>query len=416
MVMLEVEDLVGGYIENEPVLKRFCFSMGKGEFVGVVGPNGSGKSTFLRALTDVLKFWKGKIELKGKDISELSREQIARTISVVPQDTYISFPYSVEEIVLMGRSPYLSRFEYYGKKDLEIARKYMNITRTYRFKDEKINELSGGEMQRVIMARALTQKPELLLMDEATSHLDIGHKKAMMDTVKNLNETRNLNVISVNHNLNLVSRYCEKLLLMDDGKCHAYGTPEEVLTEANIHSVYGIDVEVHRHPMDGNLYISPMDRTIRDKDKGKKVHLVCGGGSSRSLFKKLIEKGYEVTAGVLNVMDSDLAKAEALDINCVNEAPFSPISKSSLQKNLEMIKKADVVVVTDFPIGEGNIRNLEAVRDGITDETDLILVNIDKINERDFTEENMGVELYADISNKMDFKSVDSTEGVAKLL
>ncbi len=396
MVMLEIDRLRAGYTRAESVLKGLDFSMDEGEFIGVVGPNGSGKSTLLRAITNVLKFWSGDMRLKEEHITTLSREQIARSIAVVPQDTYISFPYSVGEVVLMGRNPYLSRFENYDKKDKKIAKRCMKMTSTLKFKDKRINELSGGEIQRVIVARALTQNPDLLLLDEATSHLDIGHKKDIMDTVKKLNENRGLSVISVHHNLNLAARYCEKILIMDDGMDHSFGAPEKVLTRSNIKAVYGIDAEIHRHPVDGNLYVTTLDERVNEEMKEKKVHVVCGGGSSSSLFKRLIEDGYEVTAGVLNVMDSDLEKAKNFDIRCVTEAPFSPISEESFEKNLKMIKEADVIVLTDFPIGEGNIKNLEAIKQGIKDQK-LILIERKNIENRDYTEEGKGTKLYDEI-------------------
>lgn len=399
MVMIQSKSLTTGYID-EAVLKDLDFSVQEGEFVGVVGPNGSGKSTLIRSITNVLDIWEGEVKLKEHDVSTLSRKQIAKIAAVVPQDTYISFPYSVEEIVLMGRSPYLGRFENYGKNDLKIARKAMKTTKTHRFRERKINELSGGEMQRVMVARALTQEPELLLLDEATSHLDIGHKKEIMDTIKKKNREEGLTVFSVHHNLNLAARYCEKVLLLDEGEKRAFGRPEEVLTEANLRAVYGIEAEVHRHPTDGSLYVSPVDRSVADEKKGKTVHVICGGGSSKTLFKKLIEKGYEVTAGVLNVMDSDLEKARALDIRCVTEAPFSEITDGSYRKNVDLIKGADAVIVTDFPVGEGNLRNLEALEDSIDDIQKLILAAGKSIYDRDYTEKEKAVKAYERILEK----------------
>ncbi|MEF8873677.1 MAG: hypothetical protein V5A88_03280 [Candidatus Thermoplasmatota archaeon] len=249
-------------------------------------------------------------------------------------------------------------------------------------------------MQRVIVARALTQEPELLLMDEATSHLDIGHKKEVMDTMREKNEKENLSVLSVHHNLNLAARYCDKILLLDDGKKHAFGRPEKVLTKPNLRAVYGIEAEVHRHPKDGSLYVSPVDDKISAKRGGKRVHVVCGGDSSKNLFRELVKEGYEVTAGVLNVMDSDLDKAKFLDIKCVTEAPFSSISEEAYRKNVELIKKADTVVVTDFPVGEGNVGNLEAVEKNINEDQKLILIAADEIEERDYTENGRGKKLY----------------------
>ncbi len=414
---MRLKEVIAGYTEKNPVLKDLNLAMKKGEFVGIVGPNGSGKSTLIKCITKVLEPWKGAVKLKAKDITSLSRKQIARYVAVVPQDTYISFPYSVEEVVLMGRSPYLGRFENYDKKDQKIAEKAMKTTNTYPFKNRKINELSGGEMQRVIVARALTQEPELLLLDEATSHLDIGHKKEVMDTIKEKNEKENLSVISVHHNLNLAARYCEKILLLDEGKKHAFGRPEEVLTESHLRAVYGIEAEVHEHPKDGSLYVSPVDKHVSSKSKEKTVHVICGGGSANTLLRDLVEEGYEVTAGVLNVMDSDFEKADFLDIETVTEAPFSSISERAHEKNLQMIKDSDILIVTDFPVGEGNRKNIEAVEECVRKyEKEVILIDPRNIAERDYTGDDTGSRTYQDIMGGKGVYGVDSTEKVFRRL
>jgi len=415
MVELEVDSLVTGYQEKK-ILKDISFEAKKGEFLGIIGPNGSGKSTLIRALTKVISPWNGSVKYDKKIIEKISRNEIAKKVSVVPQDTFINFPFTVQDVVLMGRSPYLGRFENPDKKDIKVAKEAMQVTNTLRFEDRSVRKLSGGELQRVVLARAFTQEPELLLLDEATSQLDIGHKKEVMDTLKEKNEKENLGIISVHHNLNLAARYCKKILLLDEGKKHAYGEPKEVLTNSHLRAVYGVEAEVHEHPKDGSLYVSPVDKKI-DTEKGEEtIHVVCGGGSTDTLLKNLVEKGYQVTTGVLNVMDSDLEKADFLDIEVVTEAPFSSITHESYKKNLELIEKANVVVVTDFPVGEGNIRNLEAVKEGVTTDTELILVDKGNIDKRDFTEGNRGTKLYNEIFRKKDIKKVDSTEEIKRLL
>ncbi|MFP4142397.1 MAG: ABC transporter ATP-binding protein [Thermoplasmata archaeon] len=415
MVILELDNVTTGYKKNK-VLKNLSFSVEEGGFIGIIGPNGSGKSTLIKCITNVLDPWAGRVEIAGKNVSRISRKQIAKIIAVVPQDTYISFPYSVEEVVLMGRCPYLGRFENYDKEDYNIAESSMNETKTYGFRYQKINELSGGEMQRVMIARALTQEPKLLLLDEATSHLDIGHKKEVMDTIKKKNEKENLSVVSVHHNLNLAARYCEKILLMDEGEKHAFGRPKEVLTNSNLRSVYGIEAEVQEHPKDGSLYVSPMERKISNEGEGERIHVVCGGGSSGSLLRELVEEGYEISAGVLNVMDSDFEKADFLDIETVTEAPFSSITQESCKKNIQLIKNADVIIVTDFPVGEGNLANLEAVREGIRDDKELILIDPENIEERDYTERKKASGLYDRIKDENDFVRAKSAEEAKKLL
>lgn len=415
MGILEVKDLVTGYNQKR-VLDEINLTMEKGEFIGIVGPNGSGKSTFVKAITKVLEPWSGEINLKKKSLSRMNQAEIAKITAVVPQDTYISFPYSVKDVVLMGRNPYKGKLENYGDKDHKIAKKCMEDTRTDDFSQKKITNLSGGEMQRVMVARALAQNPELIFLDEATSHLDIGHKKEIMETIKRKNQKNNLSVISIHHNLNLAARYCEKILLMEDGRRFVFGSPEEVLTEPNLRAVYGIEAEVHEHPTDGSLYIAPLENKEIEKRKDKRIHVICGGGSSKNLFRKLIERGYEVTAGVLNIMDSDYDKAKHFDIKCVTEAPFSSISEDSFNKNLEFIRKADTIIVTDFPIGEANLKNIEAVLEALKFNKEIILINPEEIEDRDYTEENKASDLFSEWIESENSKIVTSIDEVPELV
>ncbi len=413
MVILRLEDITAGYIEKKPVLRDLNISVEKGDFIGIVGPNGSGKSTLIKCITNVLEPWEGRIRLKDEDIKNLSRKQIAKNVAVVPQDTYISFPYSVEEVVLMGRNPYVGRFENYDGEDRIKAKKSMKITKTYKFRDRKINDLSGGEMQRVVVARAMAQEPDLLLLDEATSHLDIGHKKDVMDTIKRKNEKENLSVVSVHHNLNLAARYCEKILLLDEGEKYAFGRPEKVLTNSHLRAVYGIEAEVHEHPKDGSLYISPVDEHLSSESKEKTVHVICGGDSANTLLRDLVEEGYEVTTGVLNVMDSDLEKAEFLDIKTVTEAPFSSITRRSHEKNLQMIKDADILIVTDFPVGEGNRKNIDAVNKCVKEyDKKVILIDPRNITDRDYTTDHMASRIYDEIIREKKVYGIKSTKRV----
>ncbi len=415
MVDLKIQGLTTGYSEDE-VLKNVSLNMGKGDFTGIIGPNGSGKSTLIRASTGIIEAWSGKISLDGKSIESMKRRQIAKKTAVVPQDTFISFPYSAWEVVVMGRTPYLGRFENPGKKDKSLAKNAMRATGTFKFKDSSVQELSGGELQRVVVARALTQEPDLLLLDEATSHLDIGHKKEIMDTIKAKNQEEKLGVISVHHNLNLAARYCENILLLDEGDIHAYGTPEEVLTSSNLRAVYGVEAEVHEHPKDGSLYVSPVDESWSKGGEEKRIHVVCGGDSSGALLRELIEEGYKVSAGVLNVMDSDYEKAEFLDIECVTEAPFSNISEDSYENNLKLIKQSDLVILTDFPVGEGNVRNLEGVLEGIDGSKECLMIDGQNVEKRDYTENGKGARLYRKLLNRDNTRTFKSLEELKRAL
>lgn len=222
-----------------------------GEFVGILGPNGSGKTTLLRILASALKPGSGTVLLDGEDISKMPCKAIARKIAVVPQNGYIPFHFSVLEIVLMGREPHMRRFAREDQQDMDIALLAMKSTGVIRFAGRSVLELSYGERQRVMIARALAQEPGILLADEPTSHLDPGYQVEIMDVLKSLSERENLAVLAVLHDVNLASLYCDRLILLDHGKIVAEGSPWEVVREEILESVYGVKTVVKPHPVIG---------------------------------------------------------------------------------------------------------------------------------------------------------------------
>ena len=228
MDFLNVIDLKSGY-KNNLVLNEISFSVKKGEFIGIIGPNGAGKTTLLKTLSHIIRPLGGKVLLKGKDIHLLSSLLLARECAMVGQDLLSLFSFTVEEIVLMGRNPYLGLFKQERKEDVEIVNMALKRTDMSMLKDRPIDELSAGERQRALIAKALVQQPQLLLLDEPTAHLDIGYQTDILDLIRLLNRDSELTVICVLHDLNLASQYCDKLLLLDKGKIAGFGPPAEIL-------------------------------------------------------------------------------------------------------------------------------------------------------------------------------------------
>ncbi len=384
MVNLAVKKMYAGYGQKE-VLKNINMTVKHGDFLGVIGPNGCGKSTLIRAITGVVDTYKGNILLGGSSIKEMNRKDIATKVAVVPQNTFIGFPFTTWEVVLMGRNPYTHRFESLKEEDYERANRAVKITKTEKLKERRVNTLSGGELQRVVIARAIAQDPKLLLLDEATSHLDIGYKVEMMDMIKKMNREEGITVISVHHNLDIAARYCDKLVLIDNGRIRTMGEPEAVLTPGHLRAVYGIEAEVHENPRDGTLYISPIDHKEIERTYKERIHVICGGGTGRKLLKALVDAGYGVSTGVLNAMDTDLRRAEFLDIDVVAEAPFSPIGDEKESENMEKIMGAETVILTDFPVGSGNLNNMKAGLKALKAGKEVILMDLIDISKRDYT-------------------------------
>src|SRR3989338_2084770 len=254
MDLLKVDNLCGGY-GKETVIRDVSFKIEEGGFLGIIGPNGSGKSTLLRLMSRVLIPQTGKIILEDTDIARIHLKGFCKKVAFVPQDTMINFSFNVWEITLLGRIPHLRRMQWEGKRDFSIAQNSLSLTDTLHLKDKPIDEVSAGERQRVIIAKALTQEPILMLLDEPTSHLDIGHQIQVLNLLKRLNRQNNMTIVVVLHDLNLASEYCQRIILLNEGKIFKEGEPQEVLTYQNIETVYKTVVVVNKNPISFKPYV-----------------------------------------------------------------------------------------------------------------------------------------------------------------
>ncbi len=242
------------------ILHDINLTIEKKKFYSIIGPNGSGKTTLLRNLSKSLEPKDHTVYIHDVDLKKLTNKEVAKKIACVPQNTNIDFDFSVMDIVLMGRSPYFRPFQTEGEEDIHIARKAMKLTNVWHLKGKNINEISGGERQRVIIARALTQQPNIMLLDEPVSQLDIQHQMELMDTMNDLIADKGMTVVAVLHDLNLAAQYSDLLILLNEGKIVMQGTPESVLTRENIEAVYNIEVYIMNHPVTGKPHIIPVKR------------------------------------------------------------------------------------------------------------------------------------------------------------
>ncbi|MGI6226589.1 MAG: ABC transporter ATP-binding protein [Peptococcales bacterium] len=382
---LQINNLYFKY-DYDLVLENINILVNKGSFVTIIGPNGSGKSTLLKAISKVILPNKGQILFDNLDIAVLNQKLLAQNMAVVPQNINIDFPFTVFDTVLMGRTPFLRKFESEGKKDHAIATWAMELTNTLHLKDRKVTEISGGELQRVLVARALTQEPKMILLDEPTAHLDISHQIELLELLQSLNTTTGLTVIAVLHDLNLAAQFSDYIFLLKDGQVVVSGEPEKVLTTENIRKVYKMEVSITDNLLTGRFNIIPLTKTTNKiNGKGLHVHLICGGGTGLFLFDKLAFLGYKVTCGVLNIGDSDWSKAKKLGLNIAEEAPFAPISKKAALKNEELIMQANCIIVTPVPFGPGNLINLELALDACKKNQPVLVIQHTDSKQEDFT-------------------------------
>lgn len=236
---IDVEQLCVQFGDTK-ILKGVDLNVGDREFIGIIGPNGSGKSTLLKCIYRVLEPNAGLIELDGKKLKDYAVKESAKKVAVVAQHNYYNFDFTVREVVLMGRAPHKKALERDNAKDYRIVEEALKTVQMDAFADRTFSTLSGGEQQRVILARALAQQTPALILDEPTNHLDITHQIMLMELVKKLNVT----VISAIHDLNIAAAYCDKIYVLKDGVLEGYGTPQEVLTSELIKRIYQVDSEV----------------------------------------------------------------------------------------------------------------------------------------------------------------------------
>ena len=258
--MLRVDNVSFAYTSSRNVLDDVSFAVGRGSIVGVLGPNGSGKTTLMRVISGVLRPTRGRVTIEEADVGALSRRDLARRIAVVPQETRTTFDFTVLEIVLMGRYPHLGPFELEGAADLAIAREALQATSTEELASRPFATLSGGEKQRVIIASALAQASDVLLLDEPTASLDLGYQLEVATLLARLNQEHRRTMIVCTHDLNLAAMICTELVLIRAGRVIDRGAPASVLTAANVRALYEVEAEIAFHPRAQHLTVVPIAR------------------------------------------------------------------------------------------------------------------------------------------------------------
>ncbi len=239
--------------DGQKVLSGVDVALEKRGLVALLGPNGSGKTTLLKILSGILPPRAGHVMMDGADLATLNRRQIAQRIAMVPQDLHVPFAFTVREMVLLGRTPYARPLLGESAHDHAAVDRAMDLTETRALPDRVFGELSGGEQQRVVIAMALAQEPQILLLDEPTVHLDINHQIEVLELVRKLNRERGLTVLATMHDLNLASLYFDRLILLNEGRIIVEGKPSEVLSAERVQQVFGAQVLVQEHPTQSNV-------------------------------------------------------------------------------------------------------------------------------------------------------------------
>jgi iron complex transport system ATP-binding protein len=349
-------------VNTSRILDQVTFKAVKGRFVGIIGPNGSGKSTLIRCMSRTLQPVTGTVLADGKEIAAFGSRELAEKISVVPQESPRTFDYMVEDVVEMGRYAHQRLLSGLTAKDRELCHAAMKTAGILHLNGRHISSLSGGEWQRVLIARTLAQDTPIILLDEPTSHLDISHQIEILCALQSLSRNGNT-VIGVFHDLNLAAHFCDDIIVISAGHVAVTGVPAEVITPPVLKKYFDLDATVRIHPSTGKPLVVPIYVPRQTGFRGTRVHVICGGGSGSEVLHALIAAGCHVTTGVLSMSDSDYATAADLNVPCIAEPPFTPVSEASQDALATMLQNAERIVVTPMPVGQGNLVNLEILKE-----------------------------------------------------
>jgi iron complex transport system ATP-binding protein len=383
---INVHDLKLTY-DTHPVLDGTEFKVERGDLVALLGANGAGKSTLLRVISRILQPTAGHVLLDGQELKQFSSKEAARLMAVVPQETAADFDFTVEEIVAMGRFPYLSRFQKEDQVDRDIVRRSMEMTGVAHLADRSIAALSGGEKQRVVMARAVCQQPEVLLLDEPTANLDIGYQSMLLELASRLNREQGVTVIAAIHDINLAVHHFNRFILLSGGRVLAAGRAEEVITAENIQKSYGVPASIYRHPLHGVLQVSVVKGRAHGEhaNRGAVVHVIGGGEEALPVLELLSQKGCRLSVGPVSAQDSGCRFAHFHSLPVIIVPPFTQMDNEHRSEHLKLLRHAEAVVIPPIPFGEGNLPLFDEVETVSKEGKPIYIIDFDGVEARDYS-------------------------------
>lgn len=368
-------------LEYSNILKNISFDINTSEFVSIIGPNGAGKSTLLKAISSILKNYTGCIYLNNNDIKDFNIKELAKIRSFV-QAEHSFDNISVFQYISFGRFPYQNLWGKINKKDIEIIKEVADLCSVSNFLDKNINDLSSGERQRVILAKALAQKPKILLLDEPISHLDINYQTEIINLIKNISK-KGITVITILHDINIASYFSDKIIMINNGSIVDFGTPEKIINYNNISTIFGNNWDISFNSINNRPYIIPKIYKKLDL-KNKKIHIICGGGSAVDTINLLYNSNANLSLGILNIGDSDYLSAKKYNLEIIEEEPFSSIKEENILKLRKKLNEVDYIYLSNVPFGKGNLSNLQELFYAYQNGKKIIMEK-NNLEERDFT-------------------------------
>lgn len=381
---------LGVTIDDKVILRDISFTAHTGEFVGIIGPNGAGKSTLLRGVRGMGAITSGDVQVFGQPIRFMGDKQLARMIAYMQQEINVDFGFTALQVVLAGRYPYLQWWQGEQEADYAIARKYMAFTGVETLAEKSVQQVSGGERQRIFLAKVLAQETPLIFLDEPTANLDLVYQEEIFRYCQAICQ-EGKTVFIIAHDIKLAAKFCTRLLLLADGIVIADGRPEEVITTQNLEKAYGLHSSVFINKVTGNLDIHTYE-AAGTTTRQPSVHVIGGGGSAGNILRLLHERSYDLSGGVFQQGDTDADVALAFGVQAIIGQPFSVIDQVQARENRQKILVADVTVLSNLYYGQQNLDNLEAAFVA----KKLIIIEDTAIEERDFTD-GKAAKLYHDL-------------------
>lgn len=343
--MIEVKNLDIGY-HHDIVIENIDFQIEKGEMVSILGANGCGKTTFIKTLSRMLPKINGEIWIDGKEISHYTDKEYAEKVALVLTDRMEPSLFKVHEIVALGRYPYTDFFGKLSGKDKEIIRRSIELVGAEKLANRYMSELSDGERQKVMIARALAQDTDIIIMDEPTIHLDINHKVELVSIIRNLCLKENKTVFASLHEIDLALKNCDKVLLAKDGKILNYGSPETVIGEKTIDQIYDIKKATYNRTI-GNM-------EWKNKAQTKDILVIAGNGTGIDLFRMMNKLGVNCHVGMLSKNDIDYHIANTIGFEILANEAYMPLTESEKNHMLDVLAQKSLVIDTGVAIGDYN--------------------------------------------------------------
>ncbi|HGT1575348.1 TPA: ABC transporter ATP-binding protein [Clostridioides difficile] len=353
--MLKTNNLSVGY-NNKVVISNINVEVKNGEILCLLGSNGAGKTTLLRSLSKLISPIKGEIYLNGVNINCISRKALSKKMALVLTNRLLGDLMTVQDIVNIGRYPYTGFFGSLSKKDLIMVDKALESVDALHLKKRYFDELSDGEKQKVLVARALVQEPEIIILDEPTTHLDIKHRLELINILKKLSKEKSISVILSLHEIDIALKSCDKVALIKNNKVIAYGQPEDVVDEDIINSLYELD-DKNFNSLLGSVEIS-------NKSKNE-VFIIGGGGKATPIYRAFTKKGIGLYSGIIHENDIDYEIGRTMGIKMFTENPFEPISDESFDLAIRNLNDSKIIIDTGFSVGETNKRNIDIIKEAL---------------------------------------------------